>query len=131
MHVLVVDDSKAIQDSLSKLLSSLGYTVETACNGLDALDKAQNGEHDLYIIDHLMPLMNGVLLTKNLSNIEHCKETPILFISTQDIKEVKQLPERNLFTQILAKPLQENELLLALEYIEENIKGENTLSLVL
>ena len=96
MHVLVVDDSKVIQDSLCKLLVSLGYSVETACNGLDALEKAQSNSHDLYIVDHLMPLMNGVQLSKNLSNNTYCQNTPILFISTQDLKHVKQLALKHL-----------------------------------
>jgi two-component system chemotaxis response regulator CheY len=131
MHVLVVDDSKVIQDSLCKLLVSLGYSVETACNGLDALEKAQSNSHDLYIIDHLMPLMNGVQLSKNLSNNTHCQNTPILFISTQDLKHVKQLAEYPLFSGVLSKPIQENDFLMALDLIEENRVVENSLSVVL
>ena len=131
MHVLVVDDSKVIQDGICKLLTSLGYSVETACNGLDAFEKAQNGEHQLYIVDHLMPLMNGVQLSKNLSNNAHCQNTPILFISTQDLEQVKQLPEYSLFSAVLSKPINENDFLMTLDLIEENTKVENTLSLAL
>ena len=140
MHVLVVDDSKVIQDSLCKLLVSLGYSVETACNGLDALEKAQSNSHDLYIVDHLMPLMNGVQLSKNLSNNTYCQNTPILFISTQDLKHVKQLAfskaskplaEYPLFSGVLSKPIQENDFLMALDLIEENRVVENSLSVVL
>lgn len=69
MNILVIDDNKSARDAISKLLVSLGHSVNTAVNGLDGFEKAQQMPYHLYIIDHLMPLMNGVVLSLSLIHI--------------------------------------------------------------
>ena len=66
MHILVVDDKSAVRLALTNILEQQGHSVRTAFNGLDAFEKAHSELFDLYIIDHLMPVMNGILLSKNL-----------------------------------------------------------------
>jgi len=105
MNILLVDDKQAVKDSLESILSQLGYHVETASNGLDAFEKAQNADFELYIIDHLMPLMNGVQLSKNLKQTESCAEVPILFMTTQGLDVVNKLEEFALFSDVLCKPV--------------------------
>lgn len=110
MRILVVDDKKSVRESISLFLEARGYNVDTAVNGLDGFEKAQQGNYQLLIIDHLMPLMNGVLLSKNIKQTEQYANTPILFITTQPTAALKDLPEFSLFEQVLTKPLNENEL---------------------
>jgi len=114
MNILVVDDKKSVRDSLSLLLTAKGYLVDTAVNGLDGFEKAQQGHYQLFVIDHLMPLMNGVVLTKNIKQLSQYTDTPILFISTQAQKMVEKLAEYPLFSQVLTKPINEEEFYLAL-----------------
>ena len=109
MHILVVDDSKSVRDSISQLLTSFGCTVSTAINGLDGFEKAQQTPFNLYIVDHLMPLMNGVTLSKNLKQTTFCAQIPILFMTTQGKESIECLPEFNLFNGIINKPLNEDE----------------------
>lgn len=111
MRILLVDDKQAVQDSLVSLLSQLGYEVETATNGLDAFEKAQNANFDLYIIDHLMPLMNGVQLTKNLKQTPQCKVIPILFMTTQGLDTVSKLEEFSQFSDVICKPVDSDNLI--------------------
>lgn len=111
MKVLVVDDNANVRDYISQLLLAHGYKVDTAINGLDGFEKAQQGNYQLFIIDHLMPLMNGVLLSKNIKQTEHCATTPILFITTQPQNSLHHLPEFTLFAHVLNKPLNEENLL--------------------
>mgnify|MGYP000187931238 CR=1 FL=1 len=121
MHILVVDDKQAVRDSLIKLLESSGYTVHSACNGLDAFEKAQKCSYDLFIIDHLMPIMNGLQLAKNLSQQAATMLTPILFMTTQGIETINKTPEAQLFNAILSKPINEENLLS--QVIQLNIKN--------
>ena len=93
MNILVVDDKLSVQEALSATLCQLGHQVDVASNGLDAFEKAQKNEYQLYIIDHLMPLMNGVQLVKNLKQTEHCAAIPVLFMTTQGLAEAESLPE--------------------------------------
>ena len=109
MNILVVDDKRSVREYISQLLTPLGYNVSTAVNGLDGFEKAQKNAFELYIIDHLMPLMNGVTLSKNLKQTPVCAHTPILFMTTTDKASVESLPEASLFNNILTKPLNEEE----------------------
>lgn len=111
MNILVVDDKRSVRDFIDKILTALGHTVSTAVNGLDAFEKAQQAPFHLYIIDHLMPLMNGVTLSKNLKHTSLCAEVPILFMTTQETKGIEKLPEFNLFDSVIKKPLIEAEFI--------------------
>ena len=111
MNILVVDDKKSVRDFVSQLLTSLGYKVTTAENGLDGFEKAQKNSFQLYIIDHLMPLMNGITLSKNLTQTPLCANSPILFMTTQGKKAIEHLPEFSLLNSVINKPLNETEFL--------------------
>ena len=121
MNILVVDDKRSVRDRISQLLSPLGYIVSTAVNGLDGFEKAQQTPFNLYIIDHLMPLVNGVTLSKNLKNTPVCAQTPILFMTTTDKASVESLPEANLFNTILTKPLNEDDFLLSVQRLLNSV----------
>lgn len=125
MNILVIDDKKSVRDTISRFLASLGYSVHTAVNGLDGYEKAQQSPYNLYVIDHLMPLMNGVVLSKNLKKNPHCSKTPILFMTTQGIDSVKTLPEFTLFSSIISKPLNETTFLSVVESLTNTFKNED------
>jgi len=124
MNILVIDDKKSVRDAISHSLVSLGHSVNTAVNGLDGYEKAQKMSYQLYIIDHLMPLMNGVVLSKNLKKKPFCAKTPILFMTTQEIESVKRLPESTLFSSIISKPLNETAFISAVESLTNTVNDE-------
>jgi len=111
MNILVVDDKKTVQDMLTEILISQGHTVDNAINGLDALGKAQQGNYQLYVIDHLMPLMNGLQLTKNLKKIPELADIKIIFMTTQGGDTLKVLPEYALFNSVIDKPIDKEKFL--------------------
>lgn len=125
MNVLVIDDKKSVRDTISGFLVSLGHSVHTAVNGLDGYEKAQQSPYHLYIVDHLMPLMNGVVLSKNLKNNPLCSKTPILFMTTQGIDSVKSLPEFTLFSSIISKPLNETTFISVVESLSNSFINED------
>ena len=120
MNILVVDDKKSVRDCISEFLTSLGHTVSMAVNGLDGFEKAQQAPFQLYIIDHLMPLMNGVTLSKNLKQTPSCAGIPILFMTTQGKASVENSSEITLFDRIINKPLDEAEFISAVKCLVSN-----------
>jgi len=128
MNILVVDDKKSVRDSLSQFLIACGYSVDTAVNGLDGFEKVQQGNYQLFVIDHLMPLMNGVLLSKNIKQTAQYANTPILFITTQPKENIARLPEANLFKQVLLKPLNESQFLSTVSSLLAEFSLETTIS---
>ena len=65
-RILVVDDDPQMCRFLSKLLGSKGYSVVTADDGVEALEKLQQEEFDLILTDVWMPRMNGLELLSRL-----------------------------------------------------------------
>ena len=111
MNILVVDDNKTVQEKLATLIISQGHNVDLAINGLDALGKAQQGNYQLFVIDHLMPLMNGVQLTKNLKSNQLFSSVPVFFMTTQGSHTLKELAEFSLFDRVIDKPIDEEHFL--------------------
>jgi len=73
--ILVVDDDASIRTTIKDMLTQLGYTVQTANNGIDALKKLAVPDNaiDLVLLDMVMPVMSGSetlqTLRKNGNNI--------------------------------------------------------------
>lgn len=114
MKILVVDDNKAVQEKIAALLISQGHSVDLATNGLDALGKAKQADYKLFVIDHLMPLMNGVKLTKNLKKSALFSDVPVIFMTTQGTQTLKKLVEFSLFDKVIDKPINEQNFLTVL-----------------
>ena len=69
MRVLVVEDVQAIREMIATYLTCDGHAVETAADGLDALQKFRQNRFDLVITDRAMPKMNGVQLALEIKQI--------------------------------------------------------------
>lgn len=69
-HILVVDDEEIIRNVLSDLLAREGYTVDTAVDGIDALEQFNQKSYNLIITDLTMPRLDGMGLLKQLKASE-------------------------------------------------------------
>ena len=67
-RILLIDDSSFQRRILFGILQQLGYEVDTACNGQDALEKIQAHPPDCLLLDMLMPIMNGVQLLEHMES---------------------------------------------------------------
>jgi CheY-like chemotaxis protein len=65
--VLVVDDDEQMRKLIETLLSQKGHHCIMASNGLEALDKITDEKCDVVITDIIMPEMDGIALTRELS----------------------------------------------------------------
>ena len=110
MKVLIVDDNKLILNNLAQLIAAQGYVVETACNGLAASEKLESEQYQLVIIDHLMPIMDGIQLSKHLRQHQHYTNTPIIFMTSQGQAAVHKVCNTALFTAIIEKPIDDENL---------------------
>ncbi|MGH7799796.1 MAG: sigma-54-dependent transcriptional regulator [Thermodesulfobacteriota bacterium] len=77
--ILVVDDEPGMRTFLEIILRKEGYSVETASDGMKALDNINNNVFDLAILDMLMPVMNGIEVLKRI--IEKSPETTVIIIT--------------------------------------------------
>lgn len=65
--ILIVDDEKPIQELLVTFLTSAGYESETANDGQEALERLARQRFDAVVTDVVMPEMNGITLTREIS----------------------------------------------------------------
>ena len=79
--ILVVDDERAIVDSLSEILQAEGYEILAACSGSEAIAKASQHCPNLLLSDVLMPGMNGFELALQVKKM--CPTCRILLFSGQ------------------------------------------------
>jgi two-component system response regulator MprA len=83
VRVLVVDDERAVRDSLRRALELEGYDVELAADGEEALERLnQNGEPDAVVLDILMPRMDGLEVCRRLRREGH--SLPVLMLTARD-----------------------------------------------
>ena len=101
MKILLVDDESVILASLERILSKLGYTIEIAQDGLEALEKfhADPQSIDMIITDLKMPKMNGVELIETVRS-EGYETSAILITGHLDESKFDTLDN----TCILFKP---------------------------
>ncbi|MDR3145072.1 MAG: response regulator [Treponema sp.] len=85
--ILVVDDSLPTREIEGDILKSEGYRVDTAADGVEALNMAKANRYDLVCTDLNMPQMDGFMLTENIKKNDELKAIPVLVISSRSDEE--------------------------------------------
>lgn len=113
MKILIVDDERAIRNSLKEIFEMEGYEVETAENGASACEMAEKEKYDAIFCDIKMPGMDGIeVLTKLISD---GVETPIIMISGHaDISTAVECIKKGAF-DFIEKPLDLNRILITIK----------------
>ena len=107
-HILVVDDDEEIRELYEYYLEELGFKVDLAEDGEDAIAKSKINSYDLAIIDFRLPGLNG-----NIVAAEICENSPathILFI-TGSYDLVQHLSLNNSRCYVLLKPVKVDEII--------------------
>jgi two-component system, OmpR family, response regulator MprA len=86
MRILVVDDERAVRESLRRALQLEGYEVELASDGQEALEQLQSETHvDALILDVLMPGIDGLEVCRRLRRSGN--RMPVLMLTARDAVE--------------------------------------------
>ena len=81
--ILIVDDEKDILEFLSYNLKKEGFSIYTASDGLEGLEKTKKIKPDLIIVDLMMPKMNGIEMCENIRNDKKLSSVIILFLTAR------------------------------------------------
>lgn len=80
-HILVVDDEADVRNYLKAALEDAGFTVETAVDGLEALQKARRYPPDLISLDLVMPRHSGMKFYRELRKDPMLANIPVLTVT--------------------------------------------------
>lgn len=113
--ILIVEDDEPIRDLMSEILNRVGYTVETAGDGLQALELVKASPPDVIVLDLMMPIMDGWTFLRQFRTDPHCDRTPILVTSAY--RELRETARELDVQAYLTKPFDIGELLGAIEHL--------------
>ena len=84
MQALVVDDSQAVRDLLTDHLGQLGFQVQQAADGLEALARlAQMPRFAIVLLDWAMPGMDGLEVLRRMRSDGRFTEVPVVMVTTE------------------------------------------------
>jgi two-component system chemotaxis response regulator CheY len=115
---LIVDDSATMVLSVKSTLEMNGFTVLTASDGVQALDKLKEGVRpDLIITDINMPNMDGLELIRNVRKLPGFRFTPILTLTTESQAAKREEAKSNGATGWLVKPVMGPDLIKVIKQV--------------
>lgn len=106
--VLLVEDSIDNQLLVQNFLEMEGVTVDLAADGFEGMQKAEQGDHDLIIMDIQMPMMDGYTATSLLR--EHGYTKPIIAFTAHAFEDERDRCLKMGFTDFLSKPIKKRDL---------------------
>ena len=111
-RVLVVDDNASNRMVVTKLLRETGMQIDTAQDGLQALDMTMETAYDLVFMDHMMPVMDGITCLRQMRTQAggRSRDAKVVALTANAETESRQLYAREGFDGYLLKPCTGEEL---------------------
>ncbi|WP_163712417.1 hybrid sensor histidine kinase/response regulator transcription factor [Mangrovibacterium lignilyticum] len=121
-EILIVEDNPELMDYLISLLGSV-YRVKSASNGKEALKLIDENIPDLIITDLMMPVMDGITLSKTLKTKMNTRFIPIIILSAKTDEDSKIEGYKINVDDYIEKPFNPNLLLSKIQSVL-NTRGE-------
>jgi PAS domain S-box-containing protein len=115
IRVLVVDDKSVNRELLQGILEPLGFVIDEACDGAEAIEKVNAQKPRIVMMDQVMPGMDGSEATRILRGSYSKDALPIIGITASTFEDEKQEFLKAGINAFIAKPFREQELFDALE----------------
>jgi CheY-like chemotaxis protein len=103
IRILVVDDNEDLLRTLSLILKRKGFLVETAVDGLSAVDRYLQGHYDITLMDIIMPDINGVEAFRLIREIDPGAQ--VILMTGYSDEDLMQLAVNEGANCVLHKPL--------------------------
>jgi len=112
-RILYVEDDLTLSFLTRDNLERAGYTIDSCDDGLTAYDKITSGNYDLYILDVMLPKIDGYTLARKIR--EKNEAVPIIFLSAKSTRDDKIYGLQLGADDYITKPFSIEELILKIE----------------
>lgn len=127
LRILLVEDEEHLREAIQMNLEMEGYEVDIASTGTQALMKANSAHYNLFILDVMLPEMDGLVICQAIRLKDAV--TPILFLTAKDSSQDKIAGLKMGADDYLTKPFNLEELLLRVKALLKRQKtGEDATS---
>lgn len=120
-RVLVVDDEADLVRILQFGLQAIGYQVETASDGQEALKKARETKPDIILLDLMLPKLDGYKVCRLLKFDERYKNIPIIILSARTQEGDQLLAMEMGANRFVTKPYDFSEVLSHIEALLKSV----------
>jgi two-component system alkaline phosphatase synthesis response regulator PhoP len=120
-RVLVVDDEADLIRILQFGLEAIGYQVETASDGQEALKKAREQKPDIILLDLMLPKLDGYKVCRLLKFDERYKNIPIIILSARTQEGDQLLAMEMGANRFITKPYDFSEVLSHIEALLKSV----------
>jgi len=122
--ILVVDDVPMNLRVMGGLLKETQVRIDTALNGMEALERIKRQRYDMIFLDHMMPVMDGMETMSIMHTLSgHPNEqTPVVMLTANADKKARDFYMQAGFADYLSKPIREMDLLeMLLKYLPQEL----------
>ncbi len=124
--ILYIEDNRDNRKLVNRVLSAAGFDVIGVCDGFAGLDYVQNQTPDLILIDLQLPQIDGYTVTSKLRELSRLRETPIVALTANVLKEDRERSFQAGCNGFINKPINVDLLPRQVEsYLSGNFHSQN------
>lgn len=116
-RVLLVDDTLTVLMAEKMMLSGEGFVVDTARDGLEALEKLESFRPDIVLLDVVMPRLDGFETLKRIKGNEATGQIGVIMVTTKGEESEMERAREIGCDDYLTKPLNKVDLLTSIERV--------------
>lgn len=116
--ILVIEDEIMLQQAYARILSSKGYDVHVASDGIEGLEKLKKVKPAIILLDILMPKMDGLEFLKNANIRDKFPNTKVLaFSNLSNSSKINEMMDHGATRHVLKSSVSPGELIIMIEQL--------------
>jgi CheY-like chemotaxis protein len=123
-RLLVVDDDHAIRKLLERIAKRAGFEVESAKDGIEALELIEAGDYDVALVDLMMPRLSGYELVQRISTRER---RPVVIVATALTNADVSTVDDTMVRRVIRKPFDVQAIVTALTEAMEHLMAKRAM----
>ncbi len=127
VKVLIVDDTRTVRYQLKALVSGMGFEVDEAADGAEALEKIREDKPHIVLMDIMMPEMDGIECCRRIKSNPETRDAKVVMVTNKGEYQKVTDAFKARCDDYIMKPIQESELREKLEEISKTVTAILTL----